>query len=55
LFVHCQTTLIEEFRVVYPDLNYDKNRGMLFDSREPIQTDTIKQFELALTYLCRKY
>jgi hypothetical protein len=56
LFVHCQTTLIEEFRVVYPDLNYDKNRGVLFDSRKPIQTDTIKQFiYLALTYHSRKY
>ena len=55
LFVHCQTTLIEEFRVAYPDLRYDKNRGILFDSREPIQTDVIKQFiYLAMTYHTRK-
>jgi hypothetical protein len=55
-FVHCKTTLIEEFHVVYSDLNYDNNRGMLFDSREQIQTNTIKQFiYLALTYHRRKY
>jgi hypothetical protein len=51
LFVHCQTSLIEEFRVVYPDFKYDKNRGMLFDSFAPIQTAAIKQFiYLALSY-----
>jgi hypothetical protein len=55
LYVHCQTTLIEEFRVVYPDLKYDKNRGVLFNSHEPIQTDAIKQFiYLALSYHSRK-
>jgi hypothetical protein len=55
LFVHCQTTLIEEFRVVYPDFQYDKNRGVIFDSSKPLQTDAIKQFVfLALTYHCRK-
>jgi hypothetical protein len=55
LFVHCQTTLIEEFRVVYPDLNYHKNRGVLFDNHKPIQTGVIKQFiYLALSYHSRK-
>lgn len=55
LFVHCQTSLIEEFRVAYPNLKYDKNRGVLFDSCELIQTDIIKQFiYLALSYHCRK-
>jgi len=55
LFVHCQTTLIDEFRVVYPDLKYDKNRGVIFDSRQPMQIDPIKQFIfLALTYHSRK-
>lgn len=55
LFVHCQTSLIEDFRVAYPDLPYDKNRGVLFDSQAPIQTDVIKQFiYLALTYHARK-
>ena len=55
LFVHCQTTLIEEFRVAYPDLRYDKNRGLLFDSQQPIQSKVIKQFiYLALTHHIRK-
>jgi hypothetical protein len=55
LFVHCQTTIIEDFRVIYPDLNYDKNRGVLFDSYEPLQTDVVKPFiYLALSYHSRK-
>ncbi|WP_289031520.1 DUF1801 domain-containing protein [uncultured Paraglaciecola sp.] len=55
LFVHCQTRLIEEFRLVYPDLDYDKNRGILFDSRDSIQEEPIKQFIFAaLTYQLRK-
>lgn len=55
LFVHCQTSLIEDFRVAYPELEYDKNRGILFDSRAPLQADVIKQFiYLALTYHLRK-
>ena len=55
LFVNCQTTLIEEFRVAYPDLTYDKNRGLIFDSTQPIQSDAIKQFiYLALSYHTRK-
>ena len=55
LFVHCQTSLIEEFRVAYPNLKYDKNRGVLFDSHQPIQSDVVKQFiYLALSYHSRK-
>lgn len=55
LFVHCQTSLIEEFRLVYPNLNYDKNRGVIFDSDVSIQEDVIKQFIfMALTYHDRK-
>ena len=55
LFVHCQTSLVEEFRVVYPDLKYNKNRGVLFASNQPIQTDAIKQFiYMALSYHSRK-
>jgi hypothetical protein len=55
LFVHCQTTLIEEFRVAYPDFKYDKNRGVIFDSKHSIKTDAVKQFIfLALTYHHRK-
>tara|TARA_R110000868_G_scaffold320570_3_gene581478 strand:+ start:365 stop:769 length:405 start_codon:yes stop_codon:yes gene_type:complete len=55
LYVHCQTTLIEEFRLAYPDFKYDKNRGVIFDSNQPIQTDAVKQFIfLALTYHYRK-
>ena len=37
------------------DFKYDKNRGVIFDSNQPIQTDAVKQFIfLALTYHYRK-
>ena len=55
LFVHCQTNLVTEFQIAYPNLKYDKNRGVLFDSQQPIQIEVIKQFIfLALTYHSRK-
>ncbi|WP_299081046.1 DUF1801 domain-containing protein [uncultured Paraglaciecola sp.] len=55
LYVHCQTNLVAEFQVAYPHLKYNKNRGVLFDSDQPIATDVVKQFiYLALTYHCRK-
>jgi hypothetical protein len=55
LYVHCQTTLIEEFQTVYPDFKYDKNRGVIFDSSQPMASDAVKQFVfLALTYHFRK-
>lgn len=55
LFVHCQTTLVEEFRMVYPDFKYDKNRGVIFNSHDRIPTDAVKQFiYLALSYHSRK-
>jgi hypothetical protein len=32
LYVHCQTSLVETFRLHYPDqLEFDKNRGILLD------------------------
>lgn len=55
MYVSCQSSLIEEFRVAYPDLNYDKNRGVIFDVSGPLQIDVIKQFiYLALSYHSRK-
>ncbi|MCF2948564.1 hypothetical protein L0668_10635 [Paraglaciecola aquimarina] len=55
LFVHCQTSLIEEFKLAYPDLTYDKNRGVIFDARNSKQENAIKQFiYMALTYHVRK-
>ncbi|NIA46006.1 MULTISPECIES: DUF1801 domain-containing protein [Providencia] len=54
LFVHCQTTLIDSFRTLFPELNYSKNRAIILDINEalPIKELTIC-IEMALTYKLR--
>ena len=33
LYVHCQTTILSEFRAIFPDIfRYDGNRAVLFDA-----------------------
>ncbi|WP_340678242.1 DUF1801 domain-containing protein [Paraglaciecola sp.] len=51
LLVHCQTRLITDFKEVYPQCEYDKNRALLLDSAQPLPEMMIKHFiYLALTY-----
>ena len=53
--VHCQTTLISEFKELYPDLSYDGNRSIILDSRSEMPVDTIRRFiTCALDYHFRK-
>lgn len=53
--VHCQTTLVAEFKEIHPELEYDKNRSLIFDTKEELPIETIKQFIFsALTYHYRK-
>ena len=54
LFVHCQTTLIDSFRTLFPELNYSKNRAIILDINEalPIKELAIC-IEMALTYKLR--
>ncbi len=55
IFVHCQTTLIAEFKEVYPECRYDGNRAIIFDSNNKHTTKIIKHFiYLALSYHSRK-
>ncbi len=55
IFVHCQTTLIAEFKEVYPECRYDGNRAIIFDSNNKQETKIIKHFiYLALSYHSRK-
>ena len=55
IFVHCQTTLIADFKAIFPDLDYDGNRAIIFDSRDKIPVDIIEEFfYMALTYHARK-
>jgi hypothetical protein len=51
LYVHCQTRVISEFKSLYSQLHYEKNRAVLFNANQPLPEQIIKHFiELALTY-----
>ncbi|WP_205881300.1 DUF1801 domain-containing protein [Leucobacter viscericola] len=51
VFVHCQTSLISDFRGSYPDLNYSGTRAIVLSPSKAIPTDAMRLFfELALTY-----
>lgn len=52
LYVHCQTTLIRDFRSLFPDgLTYDGNRGILFAEGQDLPSGPLKLLiKAALTY-----
>jgi len=51
LYFHCQTTLVETFRELYPALRYDGNRALLLDIREPLPREALAHcIALAFTY-----
>jgi len=53
--VHCQTSLISQFKEVYPALEYDGNRSLILDIANKWPLEAIKHFiYLALTYHYRK-
>ncbi len=55
VFVHCQTSLVSEFKEMYPKLTYDGNRSIIFDINHEMPLETIEHFiYLALTYHYRK-
>lgn len=55
-FVHCQTTLVESFREMYPDaLTYEGTRAVIWDDPDERQIELLRAFaENALTYHQRK-
>lgn len=56
IFVHCQTTLIDAVRQMYPDtFAYEGTRAIIFDDLDDERTEALKHcIELALTYHQRK-
>lgn len=56
LYVHCQTSLVETFRGLYPDeLKYDGKRAILVDPADEIPEAELRHcIALALTYHRRK-
>ena len=52
MYVHCQTTLADDFRELYPDhFKFEGNRALLFDTGVEVPRDELKHcIGLALTY-----
>lgn len=56
LYVHCQTTLVGDFKALYPDdFRFEGNRALWFDADRPPAPDALRHcIALALTYHRRK-
>ncbi|MFV2053898.1 DUF1801 domain-containing protein [Aliiroseovarius sp. YM-037] len=52
LYVHCQTTLLSDFRALFgDDFRYEGNRAVLFDTPDDIKPDLLSHLiRNALTY-----
>ena len=54
-YVNCQTSLIEEFRALYPDLVFGGNRSVLFSADQELPDEAVRHcIALTLTYHSRK-
>lgn len=55
ILVHCQTTLVETFRELFPELEYSRNRAIVIDPTEPLPVALLSVcIEMSLTYKLRK-
>jgi len=52
MYFHCQTTLVDTFRELYPDImSYTGNRAIVFDAKRKIPEAELRHcIALALTY-----
>lgn len=52
LYVHCQTSLMDQYRLLYPDdFTFDGQRALLFSTERPVPEAALKHcIALALTY-----
>ncbi len=55
LFVNCQTTLLDQYRGLFPELDYDGNRAVRFPLAQPLPEQEIRVLvDLALRYHLNK-
>ena len=53
--IHCQTSLMSDFKENYPELKYEGNRSIIFDVGTTLTIQAVRHFIfLALTYHHRK-
>ncbi len=51
IYLNCRTTLVDDYRTLFPELKYDGNRAILFDVSEALPEATIEAcIQMALTY-----
>jgi hypothetical protein len=51
LYLNCQTTLVDTYRTLFPELQYEGNRAVVFDVDEKLPEESVRRcIELALTY-----
>jgi len=55
IYFHCQTSLVDEVRSLYPELRCEGNRAIVFDAEDDISADAVRHcIAMALTYHLRK-
>jgi len=55
MYFNCQTSLVDTFRTLFPELKFEGNRALLFEEDKALPTAAVKQcIELALTYHLNK-
>ncbi|WJR77977.1 DUF1801 domain-containing protein [Bradyrhizobium sp. NP1] len=55
IYFHCQTSLVETFRELYPELSYGGNRSILLDAGDELPEAALRHcVALALTYHLNK-
>ena len=51
MYVHCQTTLVDSYRAMYPELTYEGKRAIVFNTKKKLPRDKISVLvEEALLY-----
>lgn len=55
MYFNCQTTLVDTFRTLFPELRFEGNRAIVFEVSEELPVDSVAQcIALALTYHAAK-
>ena len=50
MYLNCQTSLVDTYRTLFPELSYEGNRAVIFDVDEPLPGATEDCIKLALHY-----
>jgi hypothetical protein len=55
MYLNCQTTLVDTYRTLFPELTFEGNRAVVFEQSSELPEETVRRcIELALTYHLEK-